>query len=216
MALKTMAAWLWAVSIIYFPIQWVVAAAWNHPFDWKQNFTSNLGNTACGTFDGAFICSPLHALMNATFVVIGIANLLGALLFAYAYRSHKAAVAGFLCLALGGVGSVIVGLVPENIDLDFHSLGAFLPFLLGNLGLLILGLSSFLQTRWLRLYTLATGFFGVLAYILLETKTYLGLGVGGMERTTDYVQVIWFIVFAIVILCSSQSKLKLNVFLQMP
>lgn len=189
------AALLWISSIQYFIAQVVVASAWPRPYSIMNNFISSLGNTACGTYDHQFVCSPLHALMNWSFVVQGATMLAGALLFAYIYRQHKLARFGFFCLALGGVGSIIVGLVPENTNLDLHSLGALMPFFVGNIGVIAVGLMF--KSRPMRIYTISSGVIALMALGLFLSEYYLGLGVGGMERVVDYTQTIWMIVFGI-------------------
>lgn len=198
------AACLWIASFIYFPVQIFVASAWSPAFDWRNNYTSNLGNTVCGQFEEQYVCSPRHDLMNATFTLLGFASTVGGVLFARVYREHRLALAGFSLLAIGGVGSMTVGLVPENIDLELHSLGALMPFLLGNIGVLLLGFSSFIRTRAMRAYTAVTGVIGVIAFFLFDAEQYLGLGVGGMERLTDYVQVLWLIVYGMYALGAKQ------------
>lgn len=176
-------------------MQIIVASAWSTAFDWQHNYTSNLGNTACGMFKDLYVCSPLHSLMNLTFVLVGLFTLAGGVLFAAYYRKHRAALVGFSLLALGGIGSMVIGLVPENVDFDLHSLGALLPFLLGNIGILVLGLSHFITSKRLRTYTIATGIIGVVAFVLFSVSFYPVLGVGGMERLTDYAQMLWLIIF---------------------
>lgn len=193
--LKIAAALLWISSIQYFIAQVIVASAWPQPYSIKNNFISSLGNTVCATYDHQYVCSPLHALMNWSFVVQGATMLGGALLFAYIYRQRKLARFGFLCLALGGIGSIIVGLVPENTNLDLHSLGALMPFFIGNIGVVAVGF--IFKPSLMRIYTISSGTVALVALGLFLSENYLGLGVGGMERIVDYTQTIWMIVFGV-------------------
>lgn len=195
--LKIIASWLWISYVLYLPIQIAVASAWNTPYDWRHNYISDLGNTTCGTFSDLYVCSPLHPLMNSAFITLGLFTFIGGVLFAISYRTHKAALVGFSMLALGGIGSMIVGLVPENTNLDLHSLGALMPFLLGNIGVLVIGLSHFITSKPLRIYTIASGLVAIGAFLLFIMGIYPLLGVGGMERLTDYTQMLWLIVFGI-------------------
>lgn len=199
------AAWSWIMLFIYFIAQIVVAAAWHPAYDWRGNYISDLGNTVCGMYSHQFVCSPRHTLMNIVFVGTGALIFLGGFLFALTFRRHKAAFVGFLLLALGGIGSIIVGFVPENTNLPLHSLGALLPFLFGNIGLLVIGLSRLMKTKWLRLYTIVIGCLAVSAFFLLSAHAYLGLKAGGMERLTDFTQVIWMMTFGFVVLHKNKS-----------
>ena len=50
------------------------------PYSRRTGCISDLGAVGCGIFDGRDVCSPLHLLMNASFVVQGLGMLVGALL----------------------------------------------------------------------------------------------------------------------------------------
>jgi hypothetical membrane protein len=186
----------WMASVQYLVVQLVVAAAWAVPFSLSQNTISDLGNTACGQYGKRFVCSPQHSLMNASFIVLGTTMMVGAALIYQEFKETDYSLVGFSFMGLAGLGSVLVGAFPENTVSALHILGAFLPFLIGNLGLLVLGL--FLDIpKSLRYYTLASGAFGLVALGLFLTGHYLGLGIGGMERATAYPQTVWLIIFGV-------------------
>jgi NAD(P)-dependent dehydrogenase (short-subunit alcohol dehydrogenase family) len=77
---------VWALGTLqYFVCQIVVAAAWPTPYSLHNNFISDLGNTMCGPFAVSHgvpieVCSPEHAVMNASFVTAGILTMAGAVL----------------------------------------------------------------------------------------------------------------------------------------
>jgi hypothetical membrane protein len=188
----------WMVSLQYFVAQFIVGAAWSIKFSLSQNTISDLGNTACGQYGTRFVCSPLHGLMNASFIVLGITMIVGAVLIYQEFKETEGSLVGFSFMGLAGLGSLLVGLFPENTVSAFHLLGALLAFLVGNLGLIVLGLSLDIP-RWLRYYTLLSGTFALTALALFLTGHYLGLGVGTMERLTGYPQTLWLVVFGIYI-----------------
>lgn len=181
----------WILSIQYFIVQVVAAAAWSRPYSLAHNTISDLGNSACGPYRQMFVCSPSHGFMNLSFVVLGITMIAGSLLI---YRELRRAVAGFAAMCLAGLGTIMVGLFPENTVSGLHAAGAALPFLVGNVALILFGY-SLKMPRALRLYTLASGALALTALILFLTRSYLGLGIGGMERLVAYPQTIWLIVF---------------------
>jgi len=186
----------WILSLQYFITQLVVAHDWVKPYSWMQNTISDLGNSVCGPYGSRFVCSPLHNWMDASFIVLGLSMVIGAALIYQEFRESRGSAIGFGCMAAAGLGTVLVGLFPENTVSSLHIIGAALPFLVGNLGLVVLGATLSLP-RSLRYYTILSGAVPLVALVLLLSGTYLGLGIGGIERITAYPQTIWLIVFGI-------------------
>jgi hypothetical membrane protein len=189
----TFAAFVWLFNVQYFIVQIIVAATSTASFSLINNTISDLGNTVCGRYDERYVCSPDHGLMNTSFIVVGLTIIIGGLLFAYGEQGRWARF-GFIGLVLSGVGTIFVGLFPENSAGNYHALGASLPFLMGNVSLVILGLSLKL-TRMVSLATIASGTLGLAALILFITHNYGPLGLGGMERLVAYPQTIWMIIY---------------------
>ena len=118
--------------------------------------------------------SPLHWLMNASFVLQGLALVLGALLLtsgllcvaarpdvqARRFRATQEdstpirvlavpwimAVAIRILTGVAGVGTVVVGLVPEDVGSPWHFAGALMFFIGGGFALLLLAVLWFRQT----------------------------------------------------------------------
>jgi hypothetical membrane protein len=68
----------WILTLLYFIGQAVAQAAWRTPYSLIDNRVSDLGNTACGrTLANTYLCSPLHTVMNTTFVLTGVLILVG-------------------------------------------------------------------------------------------------------------------------------------------
>jgi hypothetical membrane protein len=190
----------WMLSAQFFVMQLIVARAWANPsYSLTRNTISDLGVTTCGTYRSQFVhnqlvCSPLHAWMNVSLLVLGATMVIGATLIYQEFRGRRGSAVGFGCMALAGFGTVMVGLFPENTLSSLHIIGAGLPFLIGNIGLVVLGMSLGLP-RLLRVYTILSGLIMLIALALLLSNHYMGLGIGGMERITAYPQTAWFIVF---------------------
>ncbi len=198
---------LYVSSIQYFIIQLIVGIQFSPRYSLANNTISDLGNTVCGTYGSRAVCSPLHPLMNVSFVVVGLTILLGSF-FAYkALTKSRATLIGFCMFGVGGLGTILVGLFPENTVAILHVLGAFLPFVIGNAGLIVLGLSLPLP-KVLKYYTLLTGIFALSALVLFATHIYLGVGLGGMERVVAYPQTIWMIALGIYGLTHSRHRAK--------
>src|SRR4051812_21773515 len=103
---------VWVLSAQYFLIQIIVASAWSLAYSWKFNVISDLGNTACGQYAGRYVCSPDHALMNASFILLGITMAAGSLLIYQEFKESRASLVGFSLMALAGFGTMLVGLFP--------------------------------------------------------------------------------------------------------
>lgn len=187
---------LWIAAIQYFLVQLLVARDWVPAYSITHNTISDLGNTACGTYVSSYVCSPLHGLMNVSFIVLGACMALGALLISTLYKKTLASLVGFSCLVAAGIGTILVGIFPENTISGAHILGAALAFLIGNIGLVVLGF-GLSMLKPLRIYTLASGIIALLALVFFVTHTYLGIGEGGMERISAYPQTLWLIAFGI-------------------
>lgn len=198
---------MWMLSVQYFLIQILATLSFKNNYSLIHNTISDLGNTTCGVYGGRFVCSPLHNLMNVSFIVLGIFMATGSLLIYQEFKESRATLIGFSFMAAAGVGTVMVGLFPENTILALHLIGALLPFLVGNLGIVVLGFTLNIP-KSLRVYTLATGYISLIALLFLLTHAYLGIGIGGMERITAYPQTIWLIVFGVYI--SKNHILKLR------
>lgn len=188
---------LFVAALQYFIAQAVVAAAWTTQFSLKNNYISNLGNTECGQYAGLYVCSPLYPLMNLSFIVFGITISLGTLLIYRQFARTKLANVGFSMLFLSGIGSMIVGLFPENTVGSLHVLGAFFGLVVGNMGIGLLGAALKNVHTSVRIYSVLTAAVTLVAFVLFYSGIYLGIGLGGMERVVSYGYTLWMVVFGL-------------------
>jgi hypothetical membrane protein len=197
---------LYVSSIQYFLVQLIAARRWSPPYSLSRNTISDLGNTACGNYGGRLVCSPLHGLMNASFVVLGVAMVAGsALIWRGCGRvAGWGAAAGLALMGVSGAGVVLVGLFPENSVPALHGTGAGLSFVLGNAGIIVLGGAVRLPPG-LRAYSFASGAGALAALGCFVSGRYLGLGEGGLERIVAYPQTAWLIVIGLYLLCASRA-----------
>ncbi len=180
---------LYVAGMQYFAVQLLVALRWPRPYDISRDTISDLGNTVCGTWNGRYVCSPLHDLMNGSFIVLGITMLLGSVLIFRHYGKGRIAAAGFTAMGLSGLGAVMVGVFPENSVPALHGLGSVLPFTLGNAALVAMA-TSLAMPLLLRLCVSLSGVAALLALAAYASSHYLGLGEGGIERVVAYPQTI--------------------------
>ena len=188
---------IWILAVQFFVAQVVVQLAWVTPFSLTQNFISDLGNTTCGPYpldSNMYVCSPWHAWMNFSFVLLGLIILVGGALVRTAFPPGTFRAAGLTFLALAGIGIIAVGVFPEDVNIRYHRLGAAAHFVLGNLSMVALGISLRQSRRpALAVYSIVSGVVGLLATALFISDHYLGLGIGGMERLAAYPLPLWLI-----------------------
>ena len=183
-------AWLWVGCLQYFAAEAIAAAGFRGEYSVRLNFISDLGAVRC--VDGA-ACSPLHPLMNASFV------LQGALIFAGAVLVWPLFPRGLARLALGlvaasGLGVTIVGLAPEDAAPSWHYFGAAEHLLLSNASAALVGaalLRDGKAPRVVGLLSLGMGLLGLAGLVGLASGFDFGLGAGAVERIAAYPFPLW-------------------------
>ena len=182
---------LWILTLLFFAGQALAQSGWSGtPYSLVHDTISDLGTSVCqrAVRDGHAVdlCSPWHAAMNVAFVLTGLLIFVGLLLLGQRWPATRLARLGLVCLALAGVGKVVVGWVPWNVDYTLHTLGG-LGFLVGDLGLICLGLALRSQRRWAAL-AIVLGAIGLLT---------APAGTGIAERLADYPMFVWFVLVGI-------------------
>jgi Protein of unknown function (DUF998) len=97
--------------------QLVAASAWNPPYSWSNNYISDLGNTTCAMFavphaGATYVCSPLHPVMNSSFIIAGILTITGAALLNRLWPARQLTTIALVLWILAGLGKIVVGAVP--------------------------------------------------------------------------------------------------------
>jgi hypothetical membrane protein len=137
----------WILTLLYFVGQLVGQAAWRTPYSLIDNRVSDLGSTACGsTVANTYICSPLHAVMNATFILTGVLIMIGLFLTRSVWPRRRLTTWGLVLLAIAGAGTILIGLSPENVNVLIHLVGA-LNIPAGNAAMILLGFAIWHDRR---------------------------------------------------------------------
>jgi len=206
----------WTAGVVQYAVaQVVAAAAWTRPYSLKNNYISDLGNTACGMFHVPhgtpyYVCSPSHGVMNASFAVLGVLTIAGALLLRRIWPTGRLARWALVLWILSGVGKIIVGLVPENTHIGLHLLGA-LNVPLGSVAILLLSLAIRRTSRALSTTGIVVAVVGLAGSFLSTagqyagSSLYLGLGVGGAERLASYPGTLWMLMIGIIAMFSTRT-----------
>jgi hypothetical membrane protein len=191
----------WVATVEFFAAQGIAQAAWKGPgYSLAGNAISDLGVTACGriTIEGqpGYYCSPLHDLMNASFVATGILMLLGLYLSRPMWPGGRLVGWGIALFTLAGIGKIIVGLAPGNVNYGLHSLGG-LGIIFGNVAIALLGLAmSGRNDRWIPRLSVALGTVGLIGEVFFLGHRALGEA-GAAERVADYPAFVWMIVIGV-------------------
>ncbi|PRY39558.1 DUF998 domain-containing protein [Umezawaea tangerina] len=194
---------LMASGVVYLTAEFIAAAAWSDPpYSYTHHFISNLGVRGPTTAFGQFMRSPLFWVMNSGFVLFGLVALTAVLLLRGLPGRRRGVV-----LALGvllATGAVVLGFFPgsgdtaENGSTDFHSLGALLAFVSGNVLAIVLGRAhrTLGLSRGLGRGLVVAGIYGLVsipAYLSVASSE-AGILIGLVERGIVYPFLIGFIV----------------------
>jgi hypothetical protein len=169
-------------------MQVVGAAAWPFPYDVRARFISELGAVHCGPV----VCSPLHGLVGAMFVATGVLTALGAILLRGTWPRGVLATAGIGAWVLAGIGKIIVGLAPIDVDPALHGFGARnIP--LQSIAILLLALADRRARPTLAIIGGVVGVIGLVGeWIWMSGPAAYGeLGPGGAERLASYPGNLW-------------------------
>lgn len=201
---------LWLVGVLQFIVAMAVAQLMYGPpsYSLSQNVISDLGNTQCGHWPSAtspVVCSPGYLVFDGSIVVMGVLLILGVLLIPTAFPARSSRRIGLGLLVVAGIGSIGVGLSPENVNGTAHLLTALLAFLGSNLALVVLGLVMFRDTRWdgYRAYSILSGLVGLIALGLYMAGAWhwggfwADWGQGGIERTIVAPVLLWAILVSV-------------------
>ncbi len=171
----------WTLSVVFFVVQGIAQAASVRPFSLTTNLISDLGNTTCS----AALCSPLHDLMNGTFIVVGVLHWSGAAATWRAWPGGIRSRAGLSLLALAGWGLIFAGTFPEDVAPDMHRFGALVGLVSLNVSMMLLGSVLLERVRPLGLGATVAGVVGLISLAMFLIKA-PGLPSGVWERLADY------------------------------
>lgn len=195
---------MWIAGPLLFLIaQFVAQSAWRTPYSWMANPISDLGAVHCQrTGTGyplpRYVCSPLHGVMNVSVVALGVLLAGGVLLTARCWGRGVASRGARSLLIVAAAGAVLVGLVPEDVNLGAHVLGALFGIAVGNGGLILAGLIRRASPLGrLRPLTLPLGIVAMAATVPLFTGLTPAAWFGGMERLALYPLRCWMVIAGI-------------------
>jgi len=186
----------WMCCLQYFVAEAVSIHAWPG-YSLRRNYISDLGRANCDLHASVAtngLCSPLHSVMNASFMIQGCLVALGSALTWRLFPKKLSWLAALSLIGASGLGVLLVGFAPEDVNSGLHYLGAAENLLCCNLGMLAIGAvmrRSRKTPKLLSATTLGAGCIGSTALALLALHINLHLGPGGMERAAAYPFPLW-------------------------
>ena len=201
----------WIVGTVQlFVCHFIVQSAWPTPYSWSLNNVSDLGNVYCQPWgdNGRYVCSPLHDLMNVSFVVEGLLIVAGVVLIGSLWSRALSSRAARVLIVIAGLAIVTAGSAPADVNENVHVVLGALPItFLGNIGLILAGLSPGASQRGrARLLGPVIGTIGLIATLLFFSGHYLGLGMGGMERFAGFNVIAWTLLMGCYLLIKPKKE----------
>ena len=165
---------LWALCLQFFVAEQVARSGWPGPYSMTRDYISDQGSAR----------SPLHWVMNGSFVLQGLLIFFGAMLVRRCFPSRT-----IFLLAIAGIGVLLVGLIPEDQNIQLHLWGAGGNFVAGNLAVLLMGAGK--SSHWDGRLGVALGLLGLVATGALLFRSGLGTQIGTVERFAAYPLPLW-------------------------
>jgi len=174
---RKIAGALFFAGAAQFLVSMLVAERLYSGYDVSKNVISDLGTRTNAL------------LFNSSVVMLGLAVIAAA----YFLWRETGDWLVFAVPALAGLGAVGVGVFPQTTGF-LHDVSAFIAFFVG--GLAAIGAAFHKLEKpprsWL---SIVFGLVSLAALALFVSRTYLGLGAGGMERLVAYPVLLWAAAF---------------------
>ncbi|HEX6446589.1 MAG TPA: DUF998 domain-containing protein [Streptosporangiales bacterium] len=201
--------WLLTAHIV--AVELVVASAWRAPYDFSVYYISDLAATTCEMTkypDGVYrwVCSPLHPLMNASFIVVGVLVLTGLVLTHRFWPRGFLGTSGLAFVTIAGVGIIAFGFVPETVDNHLHVLIGLADFPAQGLGMLLLGLSVRRARPRVALYSVLCGAVNLVATALYFDGDDVSFGIGVVERIAVDPFLFWLVGIGVAMLAVTRRQ----------
>jgi hypothetical membrane protein len=198
------------------PLQWFilvfVAQAYYPRYSITKNDLSDLGATchnAVGPTPGVCtIYQPASIIWNVTLSLFGVLTMAAAY---FIYRALKNRVFSIF-LGLFGLGALVAGVVPENVDLTTHGIGALVSFVAGELAAITVYRLRLATSRLFTIVSITLAIISIAGLILLlfvpfATLESSAIGHGGDERIVVYPLYVWELIFGAVLLRSKRTTI---------
>jgi hypothetical membrane protein len=168
------------VAVTQFVLGMIVSEALYPGYSISSNVISDLG------------VGPSSHIFNPSVFLLGLLLIVGAYFFQSAFKEYKVLT---LMLVLTAIGAMGVGVFNENFHV-IHGIVSLIAFLFGGLSAVLSAVCSHVHKFKLlkmpfSVIAVMLGLVSLGALVLFGSKTYVGLGLGGMERMIAYPILMW-------------------------
>jgi hypothetical membrane protein len=173
----------------------ITASQYGHPAYNPLSVTiSDLQAVNCGAFQGAYVCSPLHALANLSVAVLGLLVIAGSLSLRSLLPNGRRRDVAVGLLVVAGLAAFANAFTPEDVTWSGDLITALIAFLGANFGLIQIGRTMSMDHRW-RGYNL---FSQVLGMVGIAALIFDGFGLGTVigTGTTEWLIVAPVLIWA--------------------
>jgi hypothetical membrane protein len=202
---------LWAGSAQFFLAQAWAQHEWqgSAPYSLRTSWISDLGATTCGSYaggGGVLVCSPRHALLNGSLMLLGAQVVLGALLLQPLAGDGRYGRAAGSLLVLAGAALPFVGAFPEDTGKPWHAVAATVHFAAAGLGMVAAGLA--VRARYPRVARLAfvLGSASLAGTLLTLAGSGAGVGRAAVERLAAWPFTLWTTAAGVLILAAATAR----------
>ncbi len=187
----TIAGIAWTLGFAYLIAEFVTAVFWKTGYSFRHDTISDLGITAC-TPD---MCSPLHLLMNAAFVALGLLTIIGAVGFRdYLPHGHRRWWIVAFAVVIG-LSTAATGVAPSDNGIIVHGLAVMPAFVSRHIVLILLAIWLWKQRRLAAIWSAFCASTGLTGTVLFT----IGLQVGISERLVLYPLPAWMAITGAVV-----------------
>lgn len=169
---------LWLAQPVYLLVELLATGLSRAPYSLLHNTISDLGATTCTTIpypaEDVPVCSPLHTVVNASFVVFGLAMAVGAVLLRRVLPRGRTTTAAVVAWVIAGASSIGSGLTPLDQMLTLHALVSAPGIVLSGAAMVLTGAAVIRSRRsgawWLIVMGALSAAAGLLMLVRLEVQ----------------------------------------------
>lgn len=193
----------WVSTIFYFAVEMIVIRGASAPYYFLKQPMSDLGVTVCGTYTYVWasyeICSPLHLLMNWTFVLTGLTTAVGAICLHSIWPNTRKIRMATGLLIVFGMSMSIAGIIPADKNFIWHTLVSLPGMFVQIPALILIGKVIRSIRPKLAQWTFFCVWINSLILALIFLQPVIGLPGGLLQRLLYGSVYLWTAVTALVI-----------------
>lgn len=182
---KRTAGLLFVIGVTEYILAIIISEAIHPGYSVGQQYLSDLGDWS--------LVGNSALIFNTSVILYGLFVIAGAY---FIWRGFRNVLFGSL-LAINGVGSVVIGMVAQNISPTVHSDFALVAFITAASSAVVS--HKFMKSPLSQTSVIlgAVSFLAIVLFVLghRSSVAFMGIGVGGMERFIIYPTLLWMLGF---------------------